>query len=83
MHESIIHEFPAQIRETATNKTDTDITYISSTVSDHEYVTVITHLFWGNYCIYIRLDSPIDEHLLPEMEALDFIVYSIESLTID
>ncbi len=83
MHESMVREFPATLKETATDRTDNGLDYIVTTVSDHEYVTVITHIFWSKYCVHIRLDSPIDEHLMPEMEALDLILYSIESLTID
>ncbi len=83
MHESMVREFPAQVKETIVDRTDLELEYISSTVSDHQNLTLLVHLFWSHYCVFVRLDSSIDQELIPKIELLDQIVFSTQPLTID
>jgi hypothetical protein len=82
-HESLIMQTSLPRKETSVQTLKQGLQYIRTLCADSQQVLLFIHVFWGQYCVYIQLEAPLNQELSLRLDALDYLVKSLQALTVD
>lgn len=83
IHESYLRSERLKPDETRFFETQQNLECILSACTNGNHLIIIAHIGWTHYAVFLHLELPLDEDIEERLSDLQFILDSIESLTVD